>query len=165
MFSALLPEIGCTSLDHLVGAGELLLRGRSSGSLHECLDLVQGEAAIFVRVHCLEDPLVSRLKLLQSDGPVTIAVHQSEKHPHHHAGMHTPGTHHTSSAHHAGAAHRSSTPVVVLLLLQHLWLLLHHRPLLGTRSDSATRQSESRRGEHQNVLLHFKSPQKHTPSH
>src|SRR5262249_41545412 len=151
-----------------VGAGELLLRSRSPGSLHEGLDLVQSEAAIFVRVHCLEDPLVSRLKLLQSDGPVTITVHQSEKHPHHHAGMHTPGTHHTSSAHHAGthhtasahdagAAHRSSTPVVVLLLLQHLWLLLHHRPLLGTRSDSATRQNESRRGEHQNVLLHFKS--------
>src|SRR5262249_39258749 len=106
--------------------------------------------------------------------PVTITVHQSEKHPHHHAGMHTPGTHHTSSAHHAGThhtssthhagAHRSPTPVVLLLLLQHLWLLLHHRPLLGTRSDSATRQNESRR-EHKNVLLHFKSPQKHTPSH
>src|SRR5262249_7461395 len=144
-----------------VSAGELLLRSRSPGSLHECLDLVQGEAAIFVRVHCLEDPLVSRLKLLQSDGPVTITVHQSEKHPHHHAGMHTPGTHHTSSAHHAGA-HRSSTPVVVLLLLWHLRRLLHHRPLLGTRSDSTTRQNESRRREHQNVLLHFKSPQKHT---
>src|SRR5262245_29194346 len=64
--------------DHPVGAGELLLRGRSSSSLHECLDLVQGEAAIFVRVHCLEDPLVSRLKLLQSDGPVTITVHQTK---------------------------------------------------------------------------------------
>jgi hypothetical protein len=110
---------------------------------------------------------------------------KSPKHPHHHVGMNTPwthtslahhaGTHHTSSAHHAGAhhtssthhagAHRSFTPTVVLLLLQHLWLLLHHRPLLGTRSDSATSQNESRRGEHQNVLLHFKSPQKHTPSH
>src|SRR5262249_30915076 len=63
--------------------------------------------------------------------------------------------------HHAGA-HRSSTPVVVLPLLWHLRRLLHHRPLLGTRSDSTTRQNESRRREHQNVLLHFKSPQKHT---
>src|SRR5215470_2518869 len=85
--------------------GQLLLRSRSPGSLHEGLDFVQGEATIFVRVHCFEDAFVSRLKLLQRDGPVTITVHQSEKHPHHHAGMHTPGTHHTSSAHHAGTHH------------------------------------------------------------
>jgi hypothetical protein len=42
-------------------------------------------------------------------------------------------------AHHAGA-HRSSTPVVVallLLLLQHLWLLLHYRPLLGIPAAAA----------------------------
>jgi hypothetical protein len=39
----------------------LLPRDRSPGSLHEGLDLVQGEAAIFVRVHSFEDPLVSRL--------------------------------------------------------------------------------------------------------
>jgi hypothetical protein len=50
--------------------------------MHEGLDLLQGEAAIFVGVHCLEYPFVSRLKLLQRDGPVTISVHQSEKHPH-----------------------------------------------------------------------------------
>jgi hypothetical protein len=41
----------------------------------------------------------------------------------------------------------------MLLLLQQLWLLLHHRPLLGTRSDNATRQNESRRRERQDVLL------------
>jgi hypothetical protein len=50
----------------------------------------------------------------------------------------------------------------MLLLLQQLWLLLHHRSLLGTRSDNATRQNESRRRERQNVLLHLKSPQRHT---
>jgi hypothetical protein len=33
----------------------LLPRKRSPGSLHEGLDLVQGEAAIFVSVHSLED--------------------------------------------------------------------------------------------------------------
>ena len=60
----------------------LLLQNRSPGSMHEGLDLLQGEAAIFVGVHCLEYPFVSRLKLLQRDGPVTISVHQSEKHPH-----------------------------------------------------------------------------------
>src|SRR5262249_5164443 len=58
--------------------------------MHERLDFLQGEAAIFISVHCPEDSLVSRLKLLQGDGPVTITVHQSEKHPRHHAGTHTP---------------------------------------------------------------------------
>jgi hypothetical protein len=150
-------------VDEAVATGprSLLPRNRSPSSLHEGLDLVQGEAAIFVGVHSLEDPLVSRLKLLQRDGPVTITVHQSEKHTHHHAGTHTPGTHHTSLAHHAGA--HGSLPIQLLLLVQDWWLLLHHLPLLGTRSDSATRQNESRRREHQNVLLHFKSPQRRTP--
>jgi hypothetical protein len=64
-------------------------------------------------------------------------------------------------AHHAGA--HGSLPIQLLLLVQDWWLLLHHLPLLGTRSDSATRQNESRRREHQNVLLHFKSPQRRTP--
>src|SRR5262249_59899104 len=63
------------------GAGELLPRSRSPASLPVGPYLVQGEAAIFVRVHCLEDPLVSRLKLLLPDVPVTITVHQSENHP------------------------------------------------------------------------------------
>jgi hypothetical protein len=159
----------------------LLPRNRSPGSLHEGLDLLQSEAAILVGVHCSEDPLVSRLKLLQRDGPVTITVHQSEKHPHHHAGMHALGTHHTSSAHHAAThhtslphhagAHHTSLPhhagalVARRLLLRLLlvWLLRHRNTgtLLGTRRDSATRQNESRRREHQNVLLHFKSPQTH----
>jgi hypothetical protein len=61
------------------GAGELLSRSRSPASLPEGPDFVQGEAAIFVRVHCLEDPLVSRLKLLQSDVPVTITVQKSRR--------------------------------------------------------------------------------------
>jgi hypothetical protein len=52
----------------------------------------------------------------------------------------------------------------MLLLLQQLWLL-HRRRLLGTRGDNAARQNESRRRERQNVLLHLKSPQKHTPFH
>src|SRR5260221_1949833 len=128
----------------------LLPRSRSPASLPESPDLVQGDAAIFLRVHCLEDPLVTRLKLLHRDGPVTVSVHQDEKHAHIRATQA-----HTSSAH--VGAHRSST---LLLLLRHLWLLL---PLLGTRSDSATRQNKSRRREHQNVLLHFISPQKHAP--
>src|SRR5260221_2276360 len=131
-------------------AGELLPRSGSPASLPEGRDIVKGEAAIFLRVHCIEDPLVTRLKLLQRDGPVTVSVHQDEKHPHIRATQA-----HTSSAH--VGAHRSST---LLLLLRHLWLLL---PLLGTRSDSATRQNKSRRREHQNVLLHFISPQKHAP--
>jgi hypothetical protein len=52
-----------------------LLRNRSPGSLHEGLDLLQGEATIFVGIHGFEDPLVSRLKLLQGDGPITVSVH------------------------------------------------------------------------------------------
>src|SRR6202047_2410628 len=42
-----------------------------------------------------------------------------------------------------------------LLLLLGLWLLLHHRPLLRSRSGVAARQNESRRRQHQNALLHF----------
>jgi len=43
----------------------LLLRNRFRGSVHECLHLLQSEAAIFVGIHCLEDSFVSRLKFLQ----------------------------------------------------------------------------------------------------
>jgi hypothetical protein len=43
----------------------LLLRNRSPGSVHERLHLLQGDDAIFVGIHCLEDSFVSRLKLLQ----------------------------------------------------------------------------------------------------
>jgi hypothetical protein len=46
-----------------------LARGRRPGSPHEFLDLLQREDAILVSVHRLKDPLVSRLKLLQRDGP------------------------------------------------------------------------------------------------
>ena len=119
-------------------------RSRRPGSLHEGLDFLQGQDAIFVGVHCLENPLVGSLKLLQGDRPVTVAVHHGEEHPHHHAGMHTARTHHASAAHHA---HSSKAVPVVLPLLRALWLL-HHWPLLSTRSDSAARQNESRRREH-----------------
>jgi hypothetical protein len=54
---------------------DLLAWSWRSGSLHEGHDLLQRELAIFVGVHCLEYALVSRLKLLQRDGPVTVAVH------------------------------------------------------------------------------------------
>src|SRR5258708_2443013 len=64
-------------------------------------------------IHRPADPLMSRLKLLQGDSPVTVGVGQDEKHPHHHARTHTPGPP-TSLAHHAGAhhagVHESSTP-------------------------------------------------------
>src|SRR5260221_4349530 len=83
-------------------AGELLPRSGSPASLPEGPDLVQGEAAILLRVHCLKDPLVSRLKLLQRDRAVTVSVHQDEKHPHIRATQS-----HTSSA--RVGAHRSST--------------------------------------------------------
>jgi hypothetical protein len=65
----------------------LLLLSRSPGPLHECLDFFQSEAAIFVGVHGLEDALMRCLELLQRDSPVAVTVHQSEEHPHHHAGM------------------------------------------------------------------------------
>jgi hypothetical protein len=91
----------------------LLLLNRSPGSVYEGLDLLHGKAAIFVRVHRLEDPLVSRLKLLQGDRPVTVTIHHSEEHPHHHAVTHAPGTHHAPSAHYAGA-HGSSAPVLAV---------------------------------------------------
>jgi len=39
--------------------GALLPRSRRPSSPHECLDLLQGEDAIFVSVHRLENPLVS----------------------------------------------------------------------------------------------------------
>jgi len=67
------------------------------GTVHESLYFLQGKDAIFVDVHCLEDPLVSRLKLLQGNGSVTITVHHGEKYPHHHAGMHAPRTKHAHS--------------------------------------------------------------------
>jgi hypothetical protein len=99
---------------------------------------------------------------LQRDGSVTVTIHNSEEHPHHHARMHAAWTHHTSSAHHhpSSAHHAHSLArvwVVQLVLLLLLWALrlLHHRALLGTRNDSAARQNESRRREHQNALLHF----------
>ena len=38
---------------------------RSPAPVHERLHLFHGQLAIFVRVHCLEDSFVSRLKLLQ----------------------------------------------------------------------------------------------------
>jgi hypothetical protein len=135
------------------------------------LDFLQGEAAIFVGVHRLEDALVGRLKFLQGDCPVTIAVHHGKEHPHHHAAMHPPGTsHHAPSAYHAhswtpapaptrpvvpahhptivfdiimnGAARSLGTLELALLLLLHDLWLLRRRPLLGVRTDSATHQSE-----------------------
>src|SRR6266540_1246621 len=149
-------------------AALLLLRSRSSGSLHEGLHLLQSEAAIFIGVHRLEDAFVGRLKLLQRDGPITIGVHHSEKHPHHHAGTHRSRPHHSSVPHHASVPHHSGTPgsrtrvvmalVLLLLLRRGLWRLARDRSLLGARSDDATRQNESGRREHQDVLLHFRSP-------
>src|SRR6266542_1568687 len=170
-------------------AALLLLRSRSSGSLHEGLHLLQSEAAIFIGVHRLEDAFVGRLKLLQRDGPITIGVHHSEKHPHHHAGTHRSRPHHSSVPHHAALSehaappthaalphhanhasvpHHSGTPgsrtrvvmalVLLLLLRRGLWRLARDRSLLGARSDDATRQNESGRREHQDVLLHFRSP-------
>lgn len=47
---------------HLVA---LFLRYVSSGTLHEGLHLLEGEAAVFFGVHCIEDALVGRLELLQ----------------------------------------------------------------------------------------------------
>jgi hypothetical protein len=43
----------------------LLRLGRSPGPLHKRLHLLRSKAAVFVRIHRLEDALVSRLKLLQ----------------------------------------------------------------------------------------------------
>jgi len=121
------------------------------GTVHESLYFLQGKDAIFVDVHCLEDPLVSRLKLLQGNGSVTITVHHGEKYPHHHAGMHAPRTKHAHSV-------VRLMLLLLLLLLRSLWL--RHRPLLGARSDSATHQNKGRRREHQNSLSHFKPPTK-----
>jgi len=70
----------------LVKFGErlvLLLRNWSPGSLHEGLDFLQGKAAIFIGVHCLEDALVGRLKFQQGNGPVTVAVHDGKEHCRH----------------------------------------------------------------------------------
>jgi hypothetical protein len=44
------------------------------------LHLLPSKLAVFIAIHCLENSLVSRLKLWQLDGPITIAVHQSEYH-------------------------------------------------------------------------------------
>jgi hypothetical protein len=52
--------------------------------------------------------------------------------------------------------------LLLQLLLQDLWLRLRRRPLLGVRTDSATRQSERTSREYQNALLHLKPPQRHT---
>ena len=43
----------------------LLLRSRSAGAANEILHFFQGNEAIFLGIHRLEDALVSRLKLLQ----------------------------------------------------------------------------------------------------
>src|SRR6516165_2425914 len=153
--------------------------------MHERLDFLQGEVAIFISVHCPKDALVRRLKLLERDCPVTISIHQSEEHPHHHLMTHALGMHHAASAHHASSArhassaHHASTAhhapsahhsasthhpgmrvILIPLLLQDLWLLDHRTTgaLLGSRWESATRQNEYRRHHCQNVLLHLQSP-------
>ena len=45
--------------------GRLLLGSRSAGAADEILHFFQGNEAIFVGIHRLEDALVGRLKLLQ----------------------------------------------------------------------------------------------------
>ena len=118
------------------------------GSVHESLDLLQGKDAVFVDVHRLKNPLVSP--------PETPARRQSH-HRHCPSWRRAPASswnacprhHHASSAHHAHSSLR------LLLLLRNLWLMLHHRPLLGARSHCPTRQDENRHCKHQNALLHF----------
>ena len=79
----------------------LLLPRCSAASAHERSDFLHGEPAVLVGVHCLENPLMRRLKLLQRDGSITVAVHHGKEHPHHHAAMRPSVPHPTFSAHHA----------------------------------------------------------------
>jgi hypothetical protein len=51
---------------------------------HESLHFLKGNGAIVVGIHCLEYALVSRLKLLQRELPVSVSVHQTENYSHHH---------------------------------------------------------------------------------
>jgi hypothetical protein len=92
---------------------DLLPRSRCPGSLDEGLDFLHRKHAVFVGIHRFEDPFVSRLKLLQGDGPITVAVHHGEQHPHHHAGMHAARTHHAASSAHHAEAYVPSVPVTV----------------------------------------------------
>jgi hypothetical protein len=48
--------------------------GWGRGSVHEGLHLLECEAAIFVRIHGLENALVSGLKLLQGDRTISIRI-------------------------------------------------------------------------------------------
>src|SRR5262249_19819903 len=149
----------------------LLLRRRSPSPPHERLHLLRSKLAVFVAIHCFENSLVSRLKLRQLDGPVTIAVHQSENHAHHHDGRphratthhastHHAATHHSSLPHHA--AHHATLPRAAILSLSLLLIRLgHHRPLRNRAA--AVRQNESRYRKHQNVLVHMKPPQTQSP--
>jgi hypothetical protein len=101
--------------------------------VHESLHFLQGNGAIVVGIHCLEYALVRRLKLLQSEFPVTVSIHQTENYSHHHGMAH----HSVAVAHHSAAHHSAVMPVLVLML--------HHRTTwyrcagtLGTRSNNAT---------------------------
>ena len=51
---------------------------------HESLHFLKGNGAIVVGIHRLEYALVSRLKLLQRELPVSVSVHQTENYSHHH---------------------------------------------------------------------------------
>src|SRR5690348_14343514 len=59
---------GCAPLAAPAGwdaPDRLMLRGRSTRSPKEVMNLLRSEGSIFVGIHRLEDALVSRLKLLQ----------------------------------------------------------------------------------------------------
>jgi hypothetical protein len=78
---------------------------RFTGPPHEGLNLFEGDGAIFVGIHRLEDSLMSGLEFLQRNSSVTVAIHQSEDEAHggsspHHATT----THHVASPHHAASA-------------------------------------------------------------
>jgi hypothetical protein len=55
----------------------LVLGSRPASAVHEILHFLQGNCAIVVGIHGPEDTLLSRLKLLQRNRPVTISVHQT----------------------------------------------------------------------------------------
>jgi hypothetical protein len=61
--------------------------------MEEVVHFLHADRTIFVGVHRFKDAFVSRLKLLQGDGSVTIAIHQRED------DAHGERLHHTSLSH------------------------------------------------------------------
>src|SRR5215471_7275735 len=105
------------------------MRSRSFCPSHEVHHFLKTNRPIVVRIHRLEDFLVSRLPLLQRDSAVAIGIHESKNDPHsdrvHHASMAHHTLTHPAPAHHASTHHTAVIGGALFSLF--LPSLRHHR--------------------------------------